>query len=231
MRIIKGIVVVFLVVFALVAALGPPVWAYLASRQDFAAWLKDYQELTGASLSGVLLIGAAIIALWQLRSEGRTRYGTFLLDLSDKWDSDAVISARHQVDVLLREIEEELRTKGTQPNLQQAVRQELARRLKELEEGTDKRFFVLTSVLEFLETLGYLVRNKHIPLEDVRNTFGPAMSYYYKWFECHIEDQRKDPENQDVYENLERIVKRLDKPPFPKRLFSPNAETFSSSRP
>lgn len=161
-------------------------------------WLKEYQAFVAGSVGVFLLLWAAVVAMFQLRAAGRTRYADLLSRLSVEWNSDSFIESRYLMMQLapIRLEEKEQRHRVT-------------KRMKMVEQQGNKDYFLLTRPLDFFEELAFLIRQKYIPLEDARRTFGGPMVYYYNVFEDYIKEMRQSPGDEGAYKELEYVVKQL----------------------
>lgn len=173
------------------------VWDWLGVYINWN-WLKEYQAfivgITGASL----LLWAAIVAMRHLRAARRTSYADLLARLSGEWNSDSFIKSRHLIMQLAPlDLDEK------------EQRRRVNERMKMVEQQGNIDYFLLTRPLDFFEELAFLVRNKYIPLEHARRTFGGPMVSYYKLFEDYVEEMRKMPGNAEAYKELEYVIKQL----------------------
>ncbi len=197
------IVITVVVLFCLVTAvigvfgLGGPVSDWLFNFIDMD-WLLKYQAFVSGSVAALLLLWAVALALFQLRTMGRTTYADLLLRVSEEWDSDPFIRSRHLIlEIAPIDMEESEQRKAVKETMETVAGK------------GHENYFILTRPLDFLEGLAFLVRKNYIPLDDVHRAFGQPMVMYYQLFQDYIEEMRNQPGNSKAYTELSEVVKKL----------------------
>lgn len=173
------------------------VWDWLWDNINWS-WLQRYQAFVAGSIGACLLLGAAVVAVFQLRAARRTSYADLLVRLVEEWNSDPFIESRQlMMELAPLEMDEKEQC------------HKVTERMRKVQQESHKDYFLLTRPLDFFEELAFLNRKNYIPLEDVHRTFGEPMVAYYKLFEDCVQEMRAVPGNEDAYKELEKVVEKL----------------------
>jgi len=150
-----------------------------------AAATLAYAIFTFATL--VVLVIAAFYARSQLASAKESRQLGCLTDLSQRWSSDLIRSARRLVESAGDDF----------PDFWYGL---------ELQNSDD--YFRLAALANFFEDIGILEKDGQITLEQVVDRFGPTLVYYYGIYQTFIlNEQAKDPR---ILENFAKLAQRVN---------------------
>lgn len=174
------------IVFAIL--LWAPVPAGILKADSMTMWLA------AVSFTTLLFLAAGFVgALKQLMATQKTTHAELLSRLNETWYSELFLKARQCIS-------------------KESKQGDFCRKLKELDDGDELDYFVMTNVLDFLDDMAYLVNTGFLPLKDVRNSFAPSMVYYYEdVFSGYIREVQAEPGNKSAYKQLETVVKLVRK--------------------
>ena len=153
-------------------------------------------------LTGIALVGMAAWALWFARQQvlemqktnqemQKTNKANVLLSLDQRWESEPILSARADLQMLI----ESVRAEATQrwPGLSEAERKRrsseiFAEKLQQMRIAADKtRYLQLFRICGFLETLGYVAATGYLPVKDVINLLGGSILTAEMVFNPHMD--------------------------------------------
>lgn len=177
----------------------------------------DVQMVLFTALSGVANMLVVVVAYWQLpamdetnRAAHETTRGTFLLMLTEKWMHEDLIQAR----CLLHQQALKATIKDHIPDIISAY-------VTELSQNSDptavRQFSNILSLLEFMEILAGLHKDKHIELPVMQRLFGGSIERYFYYLQGYIAFRRKNgsppgvtfKSDKSLYKNYENLVDEL----------------------
>ncbi len=152
----------------------------------------------------IAAVGGTIGAIWQLRlllqdrrketsKETKAERARLLLQLDTRWESRELEEARRQLHELTAEVDKSV---GQLPPLGTATREQRATRASEIladyREREPERYWPVSRLWGFIETMGYLWRAGQLELEEIDELFGAAILQIDDLARKHLEARAEE---------------------------------------
>lgn len=181
------------------------------SGEDSMRMLDSWEDFYFASqilLFGVVAIGA-VLSFRQLRMLAKQAKATFLLELDRRWESNEMVPVREAISEHRSFIERKIRTDHsdlTDDQKREKYKELFADELDALEKSNFERYSKFLRAWGFLETLGYLVKNKYLKPEEVDSLLGYSILQVDDMSRAHIlkrdaEEESKTGRPAHLYAN------------------------------
>jgi hypothetical protein len=173
-----------------------------------ASWIGGHTALALTAVGTLVLAGAAIVALLNLRDARRTRHAGIVTDLSRRWDEPLAMDSRrlnasYDTDGLRDLIALYYAQRGTPKRAQQ----------KDVE-----AFFDLQGWINLIETIGVLRSERAVSARVIFKLWGATIATTWEKWELPIKDMRRLEEHPGVYKNFERLAKSMSRRMWWERL-------------
>lgn len=154
----------------------------------------------------LLTLGIVAIAWIQLTGLNRTSNADFLLRIDNHYGSREILKAREIIHRFHLETPSDKISKETHIQLVAEKVKETREQLKKAED-----FIYLLNLLDFLETIAYFARKKHIDTKEIDELLGGSIVYYYKVFKVLITHIRKEhDDDNDYYCEIKILAETID---------------------
>jgi hypothetical protein len=166
-------------------------------------------------ISQIVLVLIAAVGAWfayhQLKALNSSRdqqlnitRATFLLELDKRWESADMQEARDLFVTISGAISKdvEARNPGIAPETKQdLIAEQWKRTLADLLKTDTKKYMKLFYICGLFETIGKLVKNKYLSLEDISDLFSGPIEQIGRRFGPHISDREKEGMRKGLYEH------------------------------
>lgn len=173
-------------------------------------------ELDLVNVAAMLIALGALCLAWRRLSAMllQVRANT-LLALDQRWESEPMSSYRSDVRNLIEDIREKAGQKwpGHSESERRSMSRELyAAKLQEIRVQDKDRYIRLFQICGFFETVAYVARANHIPVNDVMNLLGGSIGEAGMVFAPHIEKlHAEEGGDKKQYEHFIWLVGEKDK--------------------
>lgn len=173
-----------------------------------------------ANVALAVIAAVALVAAWRqlgtMQNDSKTHIeiaklqelatrASVLLTLDERYSSETVQKARKEMRELSERVNEQTKQqwKALPPSGRAAKSAELyAQLIDEMRLKDRDRYLCLLDACGFFETVGYVVRQGYIPLEDVYRLFSVSITLGGAIFEGHITALQDEYKDNTVFENF-----------------------------
>jgi hypothetical protein len=181
---------------------------------------KWHQVLAIATVSlacATLIVGlvgffAFIAAIYHVERAERASRADLLLNLERQAMSPGMIEAQHELLELFSSSWKAIRDHSEDLTHDEMIRKISAicqAKLAELRNKDDKRYHLLFRNCEFLETVGIMVKQGYVDIEDVVSRFEVGIERVHACFDLHLKERRNESWASDLF--FQHISELYDK--------------------
>lgn len=179
-----------------------------SAKEEITTWLSF---VSGAAASSV-----AFIAWYKLREIHNQSEAHFLLRIDERWGNNESIKARSVIHKLYHEISERHKSglediPFTERDvfIQAKLGSEIILLSKNITLTDD--FIYLLNFLDFMESIAFLVEEKHVSARKLNILCGESIIFNYIIFQPYIQQRRVRHGNKNFYKCFENLYKEMIK--------------------
>lgn len=167
-------------------------------------------ELNAALIIGLTFI--LVVSAWhQLTGLNKTDRSKFLLSISERYGSEQILKAREIIHELYMESKEKNQSFQSESEHRTWMGQKIIDySISKFDKPDEmKKYVTLLSFLDFLETIAYMANVDKWKQDDLSETLGNSLLFYYEIFRPKIYQRREKYEDNSFYMQIENLAHSL----------------------
>lgn len=165
-------------------------------------------------VSGAATAGLTVIAWLKFGGFHMQNQTNILLQIDERWGNPEIIKARiiiHEIYLQVKKNNRNLLVELGRHCRDSSIQNSIGEKIIELSNTKKKEvdFIYLLNFLDFMETIGYIESIGQITVDELEALCGESLMFNYKIFKPYIQDKRSRHQNDEFYENFDKLYEKL----------------------